>query len=24
MSGMAGYITGQCVVADGGWVRGTF
>jgi 3-oxoacyl-[acyl-carrier protein] reductase len=24
MSGPAGYITGQCVVADGGWVRGTF
>jgi len=24
MSGAAGYITGQCVVADGGWVRGTF
>jgi 3-oxoacyl-[acyl-carrier protein] reductase len=24
MSGSAGYITGQCVVADGGWVRGTF
>lgn len=24
MSVPAGYITGQCVVADGGWVRGTF
>lgn len=24
MSAPAGYITGQCVVADGGWVRGTF
>lgn len=24
MSGPAGYITGQCIVADGGWVRGTF
>ncbi len=24
MSGPAAYITGQCVVADGGWVRGTF
>jgi 3-oxoacyl-[acyl-carrier protein] reductase len=24
MSARAGYITGQCVVADGGWVRGTF
>jgi 3-oxoacyl-[acyl-carrier protein] reductase len=24
MSERAGYITGQCVVADGGWVKGTF
>ena len=24
MSGAAGYVTGQCVVSDGGWVRGTF
>ncbi|MBK9474109.1 MAG: SDR family oxidoreductase [bacterium] len=24
MSAPAGYITGQCVVSDGGWVRGTF
>ncbi len=24
MSAPAGYITGQCIVADGGWVRGTF
>ncbi len=24
MSERAGYITGQCLVADGGWVRGTF
>lgn len=24
MSVPAGYITGQCVVADGGWVKGTF
>ena len=24
MSEQAGYITGQCVTADGGWVRGTF
>lgn len=24
MSGPAGYVTGQCVVSDGGWVRGTF
>jgi 3-oxoacyl-[acyl-carrier protein] reductase len=24
MSPRAAYITGQCVVADGGWVRGTF
>jgi len=24
MSARAAYITGQCVVADGGWVRGTF
>ena len=24
MSGRAGYITGQCLVSDGGWVRGTF
>ena len=24
MSESAAYITGQCVVADGGWVRGTF
>ncbi len=24
MSEPAGYITGQCLVADGGWVRGTF
>ena len=24
MSEPAGYITGQCVTADGGWVRGTF
>ncbi|MFN2369817.1 MAG: SDR family oxidoreductase [Candidatus Krumholzibacteriia bacterium] len=24
MSAQAGYITGQCVVADGGWVRGAF
>ncbi len=24
MSVRAGYITGQCVVADGGWVRGAF
>ncbi|MBE0566494.1 MAG: SDR family oxidoreductase [Krumholzibacteria bacterium] len=24
MSARAGYITGQCVVADGGWVRGAF
>jgi len=24
MSQQAGYITGQCVTADGGWVRGTF
>jgi 3-oxoacyl-[acyl-carrier protein] reductase len=24
MSERAGYITGQCLVSDGGWVRGTF
>jgi 3-oxoacyl-[acyl-carrier protein] reductase len=24
MSEQAGYLTGQCLVADGGWVRGTF
>jgi 3-oxoacyl-[acyl-carrier protein] reductase len=24
MSRKASYITGQCIVADGGWVRGTF
>ena len=24
MSGLAGYITGQNIVADGGWVKGTF
>jgi len=24
MSRQAGYITGQCVVSDGGWVKGTF
>jgi 3-oxoacyl-[acyl-carrier protein] reductase len=24
MSANAGYITGQCIVADGGWVKGTF
>lgn len=24
MSEAAGYITGQCIVSDGGWVRGTF
>ncbi len=24
MSAQAGYVTGQCVVADGGWVRGAF
>lgn len=24
MSARAGYITGQCVVSDGGWVKGTF
>ena len=24
MSEKASYITGQCIVADGGWVRGTF
>lgn len=24
MSRSAGYITGQCIVADGGWVKGTF
>ncbi len=24
MSQRAGYITGQCLVSDGGWVRGTF
>jgi 3-oxoacyl-[acyl-carrier protein] reductase len=24
MSARAGYITGQCIVSDGGWVKGTF
>jgi 3-oxoacyl-[acyl-carrier protein] reductase len=24
MSDRAGYITGQCIVSDGGWVKGTF
>jgi 3-oxoacyl-[acyl-carrier protein] reductase len=24
MSARAGYVTGQCIVADGGWVKGTF
>lgn len=24
MSARAGYLTGQCLVSDGGWVRGTF
>ncbi|MBU2503232.1 MAG: SDR family oxidoreductase [bacterium] len=24
MSGPAGYITGQCIASDGGWVKGTF
>ena len=24
MSAGAGYITGQCIVSDGGWVKGTF
>lgn len=24
MSSQAGYITGQCIAADGGWIRGTF
>jgi 3-oxoacyl-[acyl-carrier protein] reductase len=24
MSARAGYLTGQCIVSDGGWVRGTF
>jgi 3-oxoacyl-[acyl-carrier protein] reductase len=23
-SARAGYITGQCIVSDGGWVKGTF
>lgn len=24
MSEKAGYLTGQCIVSDGGWVKGTF
>lgn len=24
MSARAGYVTGQCIVSDGGWVKGTF
>jgi 3-oxoacyl-[acyl-carrier protein] reductase len=24
MSEVAGYITGQCVASDGGWIKGTF
>lgn len=24
MSASAGYVTGQCIVSDGGWVKGTF